>query len=89
MSNNKSFNFGYSNSGKPDWADIDAYNDKEIESIKDPEGGIEVSLPTAIPSPFARIDLVKTAFRNISKTPALRAYNKDGNVIASKEYVFR
>lgn len=77
--------FGYTKKGGKDWFSSDAYSDKEIESIKDPEGGSEISLPTAIPSPFARIDLVKTAFRNIAKTPDLRAYTKNGNVISSKD----
>lgn len=66
--------FGYTKRGNNSkgWFTSDAYSDKEIELIKDPEGGSEVSMPTAIPSPFARIDLVKTAFKNISKTDELR-----------------
>lgn len=77
--------FGYTKKGGKDWFVSDSYSDKEIESIKDPEGGSEISLPTAIPSPFARIDLVKTAFRNIAKSPDLKAYTKDGNVVAGKD----
>jgi hypothetical protein len=77
--------FGYSKKGGRDWFSSDAYGDREIEAIKDPEGGSEVFLPTAIPSPFARIDLVKTAFSNMAKSPDLRAYITDGDVIASKE----
>jgi hypothetical protein len=76
--------FGYTQKGGQNWFKSDAYSDKEIESIKDPEGGSEVSLPTAIPSPFARMDLVKTAFNNIAKTPDLRSYSKDGKVIAGE-----
>src|SRR4051794_30968810 len=77
--------FGYTRKGGKDWFQSDAYSDKEIESIKDPEGGSELTLPTAIPSPFARIDLVKNAFRNITKSPNLKFYEKDGNVVCSKE----
>jgi hypothetical protein len=77
--------FGYSNTGGKDWANVSAYDDKQIEAIKDPEGGAEISLPAAIPSPFARIDLVKTAFANICKTENLRATTKSGDVIASKD----
>jgi hypothetical protein len=77
--------FGYTKKGGQHWFASDAYSDKEIESIKDPEGGSEISLPTAIPSPFARIDLVKTAFRNITKSPDLKAYTKDGNVVSGKD----
>ncbi|MCB0536856.1 MAG: hypothetical protein KDE33_04940 [Bacteroidetes bacterium] len=77
--------FGYGKNDGKHWFVSDAYDDKEIESIKDPEGGSEISLPTAIPSPFARIDLVKTAFRNITKSPDLKAYTKDSNVVAGKD----
>ncbi|MBL7837484.1 MAG: hypothetical protein JNM67_08210, partial [Bacteroidetes bacterium] len=77
--------FGYTQRGGQHWFNSDAYSDKEIEAIKDPEGGSEISLPTAIPSPFARIDLVKTAFRNIAKSPNLKAYTKDGNVVSGKD----
>src|SRR5690606_4352170 len=77
--------FGYSKKAGKDWFNTDVYSDKEIESIKDPEGGSEIRLPTAIPSPFARIDLVKTAFRNIAKSPNLKSYVKDGDVIAGVE----
>lgn len=77
--------FGYTKKGGQHWFSSDAYSGKEIEAIKDPEGGSEISLPTAIPSPFARIDLVKTAFRNIAKSPNLKAYSKDGNVVSGKD----
>jgi hypothetical protein len=77
--------FGYTKKGGQHWFNSHAYSDKEIEAIKDPEGGSEISLPTAIPSPFARIDLVKTAFRNIAKSPNLKAYTKDGNVVSGKD----
>jgi hypothetical protein len=76
--------FGYTKRGGKDWFVSDPYSDREIEDIKDPEGGGELSLPTAIPSPFARIDLVKTAFTNIVKTPELKAHSKNGTVVASK-----
>ena len=76
--------FGHTNRGGKDWFLSDAYSDKEIESIKDPEGGSGDSLSPAIPSPFARIDLAKSAFRNINKTPDLKAYTTNGNVLASR-----
>ena len=76
--------FGYTKTDGKGWSDCDPYSDKEIEAIKDPEGGGEISIPTAIPSPFARIDLVKTAFRNIIKSPTLKASTKDGIVLAGK-----
>lgn len=77
--------FGYTQNSGKDWFTSSQYLDREIEAIKDPQGGNNISLPTAIPTPFARIDLVKTAFKNISNTPQLKTYNKNGNVVASKE----
>ena len=79
--------FGKTGKGGQDWFLSDAYSDKEIDSIKDPNGGMAISMPTAIPSPFARIDLVKTAFKNIAKSTAgkLKAYTtEDGSVIAGR-----
>ncbi len=76
--------FGYTQRGGKHWFRSDAYFDKEIEAIKDPEGGGGTVMPTAIPSPFARIDLARTAFRNIGRTPDLRAHTKDGNVVAGR-----
>lgn len=64
--------FGYSNTSGRHWFKSDAYSENEIESILDPEGGESQHLPTAIPSPFARIDLVRTAFANIARTKSLR-----------------
>lgn len=77
--------FGYHQHDGNDWYPIqNAYTDREIESIRDPEGGAITTLPTAIPSPFARMDLVKTAFKNISNTPKLKAYRERDKVIASQ-----
>jgi len=78
--------FGYKQVEGQDWYSIlGAYSDGEIELVKDPEGGAVTTLPTAIPSPFARMDLVKTAFQNISKTPELKYKDKDGNVYKDKD----
>jgi hypothetical protein len=77
--------FGYTQNSGKDWFTSSPYQDREIEAIKDPQGGNNISLPTAIPTPFARIDLVKTAFKNIANTPQLKAYSKNGNVVASRE----
>ncbi len=77
--------FGYKEEYGRDWYSIpDAYSDREIELVRDPEGGTVTTLPTAIPSPFARMDLVKTAFQNISRTPELKAYKQNRNVVASQ-----
>lgn len=75
---------GYTNKAGQHWFKSDQYDDKEIEGIKDPEGGATLVLPTAIPSPFARIDLVRTAFKNVNKSPDLTAYNKNGNTVTGQ-----
>jgi len=59
------------------------YTDLQIERINDPEGGEKTEMPTAVPSPFARFDLVQTAFKNISKNPQLVA-QKGKDIKASK-----
>lgn len=42
------------------------YNADEIEMIADPSGGLSRTPRTAIPSPFAQMDLVKNAFQRLS-----------------------
>jgi len=49
------------------------YGVNEISNCPDPDGGNRTEMPTAIPSPFARFDLVKTAFKNITNSPSLKA----------------
>lgn len=49
------------------WFSTHPIGDEEIKSIKDPDGGITKEYPTSIPSPFAYIDLVKTAFKNVGR----------------------
>lgn len=55
------------------------YRDKQINAIPDPEGGNTKRFPTSIPSPFAIIDLVATAFSKLSNTESLT-----GNLIYEK-----
>lgn len=50
------------------------YTDKQIEAIPDPEGGKTKKLPTSIPSPFAIIDLVATAFGKLANSHMLKGY---------------
>lgn len=54
-----------------------------IESIKDPNTNEAGQMPTAIPSPFARIDLTKNAFRRIANTNLLKA--QDSRATADEE----
>jgi len=47
------------------WFQSAPYNPKSIAAITDPDGG-KGSDPTSIPTPFARIDLVRTAFKFVN-----------------------
>ncbi|MFT4033555.1 MAG: cell division protein FtsA [Siphonobacter sp.] len=47
------------------WFTSQAYNTDLIEAIQDKAKGDTEKDPTSIPSPFARFDLVKSAFRNL------------------------
>lgn len=49
-----------------DWIPVEPYSDDDIAQIKDPDGGLSSNPRTAIPSPFAQIDLVKNAFNNLA-----------------------
>lgn len=48
-----------------DWGSFHAYGPNDIRQIEDPEGASASREITSIPSPFARFDLVKTAFREL------------------------
>lgn len=48
-----------------DWGTSQMYGSQAISEIKDPDGATASKEITSIPSPFARIDLVKTAFREV------------------------
>jgi len=51
----------------------EGYTEMDIMNCPDPDGGSNTEMPTAVPSPFARFDLIKTAFENIEKTENLKA----------------
>ena len=48
------------------WEDSNPLNEVAIKAIEDPNGANSSREITSIPSPFARIDLVKTAFKEVS-----------------------
>lgn len=50
-----------------DWGNSVKIGSMAIDSIEDPIGAIDKKEITSIPSPFARIDLVKNAFRIVSE----------------------
>ncbi|MET6989149.1 hypothetical protein [Sediminicola arcticus] len=51
-----------------DWQDSNPLNDKAIAAIEDPNGEHASREITSIPSPFARIDLMRTAFKEVANT---------------------
>jgi hypothetical protein len=58
------------------------YGKKEIDSIIDPEGGDTKEPPTSIPSPFARFDLVRTAFSKLSQNTDLSGDPNDERLVS-------
>lgn len=65
---------------KKSWENIDqAYDSDQIEGINSPDGNVTKKPPTSIPSPFARIDLVRTAFDQVNKSS-----NLTGNTVYHK-----
>lgn len=58
------------------------YNADEINMISDPNGGLSVKPRTAIPSPFANMDLVKNAYRRLSMNPRLEGESMDERLVS-------
>ena len=60
------------------------YNSNARDTIEDPDGASAKNEITSIPSPFARIDLVKTAFREVCRRATKDIKELDGNTIYHK-----
>ncbi len=60
------------------------YNSNARDTIEDPDGASAKNEITSIPSPFARIDLVKTAFREVCRRATKEIKELDGNSIFHK-----
>jgi hypothetical protein len=75
----KVFRFHDGNNNVEDWGITSEYDNTAIDGIKDPDGATAKKQITSIPSPFARIDLVQTAFKNVVDSEDL-----DGNTIYHK-----
>ena len=54
-----------------DWQNCAVYGSDVISQIQDPNGATARHEITSIPSPFARIDLVKQAFKNVTDSSQL------------------
>lgn len=62
-----------------DWDNSNRYSTHVIGQIADPNGASAQKEITSIPSPFARMDLVKSAFKEV-----VNSNNPDGNTIYHK-----
>lgn len=60
------------------------YNSNARDTIEDPDGANAKNEITSIPSPFARIDLVKTAFKEVCRRASHNPSELDGNTIFHK-----
>ena len=68
MSNILSYNNKTTKTNVDDWVAVEPYSDDDIRAIRDPNGGLSECPRTAIPSPFAQLDLVKNAFDSLAST---------------------
>lgn len=68
-----------------DWFASDKINSTLIDNIIT-DGGDGKKLPTSIPSPFARIDLVRTAFASIGSSGDLDGITRNGKAVASDNH---
>ncbi len=69
----------------PDWFASDQINATLIDNIVT-DGGDGKKLPTSIPSPFARIDLVRTAFAAIGSSGNLDGITRNGRAVATDNH---
>lgn len=60
------------------------YNSNARDTIEDPDGASAKNEITSIPSPFARIDLVKTAFKEVCRRASNKLEELEGNTIFHK-----
>ena len=60
----------------------DFYGKNQIDAIPDPEGGNTDKPPTSIPSPFAAMDLTRTAFRRIVENQELKGDKIDQKLVS-------
>ncbi len=82
----KTYRIVVSGNDQEHWANRgSAYEFEEINKIPNPDGDRAVQQPTSIPSPFARMDLVKSAFKYLLNKKGDRAHSSfeelNGNTI--------
>lgn len=64
------------------WFTSKEYGSNEIDAIRDPQGGDTQQSPTSIPSPFARFDLVRSAFANLARNSNLEGTINDKKLVS-------
>lgn len=67
----KVFRFHQGNNNIEDWQISEAYGHNAIQGIQDPAGATAKQEITSIPSPFARIELMRTAFKKVCESQTL------------------
>lgn len=55
---------------------------EQIQSIEDPKGGVPRHEITSIPSPWGRLDLVRTAFRNVVSSDQIKGSTLDHKLVS-------
>ena len=83
MSQVLSYNNKTTKTSAQDWIPVTPYVDDDIKQIKDPNGGLSENPRTAIPSPFAQLDLVKNAFEHLAGNARLSGTMMDKRLVSN------
>ena len=83
MSQVLSYNKKTTKTSAQDWIPVTPYVDDDIKQIKDPNGGMSENPRTAIPSPFAQLDLVKNAFEHLASNARLSGSMMDKRLVSN------
>ena len=83
MSQVLSYNNKTTKTSAQDWIPVAPYVDDDIRQIKDPNGGMSENPRTAIPSPFAQLDLVKNAFEHLASNARLSGSMMDKRLVSN------
>ena len=83
MSQVLSYNNKTTKTSAQDWIPVAPYVDDDIKQIKDPNGGLSENPRTAIPSPFAQLDLVKNAFEHLASNARLAGTMMDKRLVSN------
>lgn len=82
--NNRMFRLHDGATAAPGWIESKVISPKDVQGIKDPDGAKASKEITSIPSPFARFNIVKTAFEQVTIAARSDINNLDGRTIYHK-----